>query len=327
MSTFITCMGECLIDFLPVKQPEEEASSDFRMHPAGSILNVAVGLARLGQKTTFSCKIADDSFGRILRAYITAEKIDTRFLIPVSGGRSTLAFVAMEGGNPVFNFYGEGAADTLLTIDDISETLFAETHILHFGSISLLQGTTPEAILQTAERLKGKALLSFDPNLRPELVHDEPGYRKRLQRALALADVVKLSDVDLSWMMPGLSPEQALHELLTQGPALVVITQGAKGVIGARVGGSAVKIPTFSVDIADTVGAGDAFCAGLLTQLVERGITTRENLQHISKDELSDLLRFAAGVAALNCMRSGANPPQRIEVDQFLQQQPKTSNI
>jgi fructokinase len=288
------------------------------MYAAGSLFNVAMGLARLGQTTAFASKIADDYFGRFLRKHIEAEQIDTRFLALAPGKQSTLAFVAMENGSPIFNFYGEGAADTLLTLEDIPETLFAETRILHFGSISLLRGTTPEAVLQTVERLQGKALLSLDLNIRPALVQDEPRYRTLLQRLIALADVVKLSDADLAWFRPHLSVEQALGELLTQGPALAVITRGSQGVVAARMSGATVQIPNFLVKVVDTVGAGDSFCAGLLTQLAERGMVTREAVLEISEAALDEILRFATAVAALNCMQAGANPPQRAEVERFL---------
>ena len=162
MRTFITCMGECLIDFLPLQKGE--ATVEFRMYPAGSLLNVSVGVARLGQPAAFACKIADDYFGRFLRSYITAEGIDTRFLTTVAG-HSTLAFVAMEAGQPTFSFYREGAADTLLTVADVPDALLTETSILHIGSISLLSGTTPATVLATVKRLKGQALLSLDHSL------------------------------------------------------------------------------------------------------------------------------------------------------------------
>ena len=215
-----------------------------RMHPAGSLLNVAVGVARLEQPAALACKIADDYFGRFLRSYIIAEGIDTRFLTTVTG-HSTLAFVAMEDGQPTFSFYGEGAADTLLTVDDVPDALFTETGILHMGSISLLRGTTPATVLATAKRLKGQALLSLDPNLRPNLVQDEQGYRALLQQLFTLIDILKLSDADLAWLMPNIPAEQALHELLAQGPALVVLTRGALGAIAAKADGSVVSVSGF----------------------------------------------------------------------------------
>ena len=315
MRTLITCMGECLIDFLPLQKGE--ATVEFRMHPAGSLLNVAVSVVRLGQPVAFACKIADDYFGRFLRSYITAEGIDTRFLTMVAG-RSTLAFVAMEAGQPTFSFYREGAADTLLTVADVPDALLTETGILHTGSISLLSGTTPATVLATVERLKGQALLSLDPNLRPDVVQDEQGYRALLQRLFTLIDILKLSDADLAWLMPKIPAEQAIHELLALGPALVVVTRGAQGVSAVKAGASVVSVPGFPVEVVDTVGAGDTFCGALLTGLAQRRVVTRAALQDVSGEDLEVMLRFAAAAAALNCMRAGANPPRYVEVEQFL---------
>lgn len=315
MRTLITCMGECLIDFLPLQ--EGEATVEFRMHPAGSLLNVAVGVVRLGQPAALACKIADDYFGRFLRSYITAEGIDTRFLT-MAAGHSTLAFVAMEAGQPSFSFYREGAADTLLTVADVPDALLTETAILHIGSISLLSGTTPATVLATVKRLKGQALLSLDPNLRPDVVQDEQGYRALLQQLFTLVDILKLSDADLAWLMPNTSAEEALHELLAQGPALVVVTRGAQGAIAAKVGTSVVSVLGFPVEVVDTVGAGDTFCAALLACLSQRRVVTRAALQDVSSEDLEEMLRFATASAALNCTRAGANPPHVVEVEQFL---------
>ncbi len=315
MRTLITCLGECLIDFLPLQKGKETV--EFHMYPAGSLLNVAVGVVRLGQPAAFACKIADDYFGRFLRSYIVAEGIDTRFLT-MGTGRSSLAFVAMEAGQPTFSIYREGAADTLLTIADVPDALLTETAILHIGSISLLGGSTPATVLATVERLKGRALLSLDPNLRPDMVQDEQGYRALLQKLFTLIDILKLSDADLAWLMPNTPAEQALRELLAQGPALVVVTRGAQGAIAAKAGASLVGAPGFPVEVVDTVGAGDTFSAALLVRLAQRQVVTRAALQNVLGEDLQEMLRFAAAAAALNCTRAGADPPHAVDVEQFL---------
>lgn len=318
MTTVITCLGECLIDFMP--QEKDGATVGFSMCPGGSILNVAVSLARLGQSAAFACKMGDDYFGRYLRAYIEQEGIDTRFLL-TSHAQSTLAFVAMEGGHPAFSFYGNGAADTLLTIAEVPETLFVETGILHFGSISLLSGTTPSAVLAIAERLKGQALLSFDPNIRPDFIQDEQEYRALFQHLVSLTDVLKLSDADLAWVFPGLSIEEGARKLQSQGPALVLVTQGEDGAFAVWDEKRSLQVPSFAVHVVDTVGSGDAFCASFLSGLVEHGITSREALERVTTEDLQAMLRFANGAAALNCTRFGANPPPRAAIEQFLHEQ------
>jgi len=340
MSPLVTCMGESLIDFVPLNAsdhgksvsgvgvgksedhgnalPGSTVGTDFRMHSGGSILNVAVGLARLGQHVAFAGKIAEDYFGHHLLQTLRTEGIDTRFL-STAKAQTALAFVAMEEGEPVFSFYGDGTADTLLTAADIPEGLYQETSILHTGSISLLRGTTPATVLETFKRLKGKALLSLDPNIRTSLIQDEQAYRALLQRLIALTDILKLSYVDLAWFQPGASVEESLLHLCGLGPALVIITHGDKGVLARSGSSQALRVPTFPVTVIDTVGAGDTFCAGVLAMLADQDILSRERVLALKEQELRSVISFAAAAAALNCTQEGANPPHRSEVEHYLQ--------
>ena len=211
----LTCLGELLVDFLPIEA--DGATTGFRMHAGGSLLNVALAAARLGQPVALAGKAGRDLFGRFLRATVEREGVDTRWLLDADAP-STLAFVATERGEPSFAFYGDGAADTLLAPAEVPEALVAETAILHVGSIALLRGTTPDAVEAACGRLRGRALLSLDPNVRPGLVRDEPAYRARLDRLLAQVDVVKVSDADLAWLVPGRGLADAARELLARGP-------------------------------------------------------------------------------------------------------------
>lgn len=314
MTQFLTAMGEILIDFLPLDAGGSVPG--FLMYPGGAPYNVAVGLARLGQPVAFAGKVATDLFGRFLQAQVAREGIDPRFLLPADGP-STLAFAAMENGDATWAFYGEGAADTLLTAAEVPAALFAETAILHCGSISLLRGTTPQAVLATVERLKGRALISFDPNVRPGLIGDAGGYRAVLDRLFALADVVKLSAADIGWLAPGQPVGAVATDLQARGAGLVAVTQGGAGVLVLR-GDDRLMVPALRVPVVDTVGAGDAFSAGLLAGLAERGVTSRAALDGLYMDDLVATLRFAAAVAALTCTRAGADPPRREEVRAFL---------
>jgi fructokinase len=324
----ITCLGEALIDFLPIE--EGGRGVGFRMHPGGSPLNVAVAVARLGQPVALAGKLSTDHFGRYLRAHLEREGVHVGWLAELAAP-STLAFVVTVSGDPTFVFYGEGTADSLLRADDLPEALFAETAILHVGSMSLLRGTTPEAVLAACQRLAGRALLSFDPNVRPALITDEPAYRALLRRLAGLVDILKVSAVDLAWLASGRDLEAAAAELLVQGPALVLVTRGADGVVALRRNTrarpdqtadavSTYHVPAPVVEVVDTVGAGDAFTGGLLSWLRQRGITSRVVLDALSPDELTAALGFAAATAALNCTRAGANPPSSRAVRAFLSQ-------
>lgn len=316
------------MDLLPITEAGQVVG--FRLAPAGSILNVAVGLARLGAPVAFAGKLADDFFGRRIVDYLHAEGVRADFLAVVEG-HTTLAFVthnAARGAGaaePAFAFYGADAADTLLTAADLPDALFAETTALHIGSISLLRGATPLAVRAVAERLRGQALLSLDPNIRPGLIADEPGYRATLDHFIAQADLLKLSLADLAWLEPGAEREDPLAvaaRYVARGPALVALTLGAQGAVLAAAGGFALRQPALQVASpganADTVGAGDAFAAGLLSALSERGATTRVTLAALGQAELTATLRWASAVAALTCARPGANPPTRGETLSWL---------
>ena len=310
----ITSIGELLVDFFPIT--EGGRTTGFSMHAAGAPYNVAVGLSRLGQEVAFAGKVSSDLFGRYLRESAQREKIDLRFLV-TGDAPSTLAFVASEHGEPVYAFYDQGAADTMFSIDAVPPSLFEETSILHFGSISLLRGSTPAAVVAIVERLKGRALLSFDPNVRPGVVRDEEAYRALLNRLFSIVDLVKLSAVDVGWLAPSESLENFAVDLAGRGPSLVVITQGAAGAFAIR-GDERWHVPAVPVDVVDTVGAGDAFSAGLLAGLAERGVTSRQALVELPGQEIEASLNFASSVAALTCTRAGANPPNRSQLDRFM---------
>ncbi len=307
-------IGEILVDFTPVV--ESGKTVGFRMNPGGSPFNVAVGLARMGAVVEFVGKVSTDFFGRFLVKTIEREGIGLR-LLSRSSAPSTLAFVALNDGEPEYSFYGDGAADASLRPDDLPGDI-DEAAVLHFGSISLLRAPTSDTVVGLVERLAGRVLLSCDPNIRPGLISDPVAYRRLLERAFRAADIVKLSRRDLEWLMPGTSPDAAAETLLGLGPAMAVITLGANGCYAATAAVS-TGAAALSVPVIDTVGAGDAFTAALLYRLVEQGYASGAALNAVPFAALQTALRFATAAAGLTCTRGGADPPRRQEIDAALQ--------
>ncbi len=313
MNLLFTAVGEILIDFTSIV--EAGKTIGFRMHAGGSPYNVAVGLARMGARVEFAGKVSTDIFGRFLVGRLQRERIGTRFLSR-SPAPSTLAFVTLESGHPVFSFYGEKAADTQLRPEDLTRGI-EETEVLHFGSISLLVAPTSETITGLVDRLRGRTLLSCDPNIRPGLIGDPGAYRRLLHQVFQAADIVKLSAADAQWLMPGYSTEAAAETLLALGPALVVVTLGANGCYALSLKVQ-VRLPAPAVQVVDTVGAGDAFTSGLLLRLTERGLHSRDTLEEVDAATLDEVLRFATTAASLTCTRTGADPPRREEIEMGL---------
>lgn len=313
MTPLFTAIGEILVDFTPIVRGG--VTVGFHMHAGGSPYNVAVGLARLGSRVEFAGKVSTDVFGRFLARTLEQEHVGMRFLVG-SPAPTTLAFVTLEGREPSYAFYGTGAADTLLQREDLSPEI-VQTDFLHFGSISLLHEPTATTILEVVERVHGSGVISFDPNIRPSLIDDAPAYRRLLDRSLGSADIVKLSGGDARWLLPDRREEEVAEALLERGAALAVVTRGANGCLAAtRSLHRRMSAPMVSV--VDSIGAGDAFTAGLLFRLAEYGISSRGDVADLTAATLDELLRFASAAAAFACTRAGSDPPRLEEIQTLL---------
>jgi len=162
-------------------------------------------------------------------------------------------------------------------------------------------------IADLVEREHRKRLVMVDPNIRPSAVPN----RSRLERLIAQSTIVKASDADVTWLYPELDLQSAARALLARGPALVVVTLGSEGAFGVC-SGTQVRAAAPSVDVVDTIGAGDAFGAALLAWLSDHDRLDRD--LHLDPDELRAALEFACLVASITCTRAGANPPWRSEL-------------
>lgn len=307
----ILVCGEAIIDFTPTQCGADEG---FVPRPGGSPLNVAVGLARLGTASGFFGRISKDPFGRQLHGYLECNGVDLT-LLRRGSEPTALAFVMNnEQGDAEYVFRWEATADRRLVAHDLPEALPERVAALHVGSLATTLEPAASTLEALTEREKGWRLVSFDPNVRPPLVPDRAAYLERLERLVASADLVKVSDDDLGWISPEEPAEEIARRWQDSGPALVVVTRGADGVFAVAANGVA-EAGTPRVKVVDTVGAGDAFTSGLLAWLAEHGRLDRVSLERLGRPELDQALEFAARVAALTCTRAGADPPLRDDLD------------
>lgn len=300
--------GEALIDMAPTRQGDKAA---FVAHPGGSPYNVAMGIGRLGEAVEFLGRFSTDGFGQLLRGHIGKSRVGLNHAVE-GPELTTLALVTPTPTGEFFSFYCQNTADTLLKPSDLPAQLPAGA-MLHFGSISLLLEPTASTLEGLMRREKGQRLISLDPNVRPFLIHDPAAYIRRLEGWLDCADLVKVSEADLRWLYPGQSLEALAQEWKAHGAALVVVTMGGDGAFALHNGG-VVRVESPRVSVVDTVGAGDTFMAGLLSWLHAHGFGSRAGLESLGPDQISQLLTFAAKVAAINCTRAGADPPWKEEL-------------
>lgn len=302
----IICCGEALIDMIPETGPDDEPR--FASHPGGAIFNTAIALGRLGIKVGFLSGISTDLFGQMLRDALHDSAVYTD-QVQWSDRPTTLAFVELTDGQAQYTFYDENTAGRMLEPDALPSIPDGCT-AMYFGGISLIGEPAADFYLALALREASKRLIILDPNIRPGFIRDEGAYRARLDKMLSHADVLKVSDEDLAWMIPGAQTvDQKVQLLQRQGPRIVVVTRGADGASAYLGHEQPIMIVGRKVKVVDTVGAGDTFNAGFLAHLSEHGYLDRPGLRRLGPQALADALAFAAEVAAVTVSRAGADPP------------------
>lgn len=305
----ILCCGEALIDMLPRQSPDGEAT--FAPHAGGAVFNTSVALGRLGQPTGFFSGLSTDMFGKVLTDALTASNVDATLAVRVPRP-TTLAFVELVDGQARYAFYDENTAGRMLYRDDLPE-LPNGINAMFFGGISLAAepcGTAFEAMML---RDAPTRVTMIDPNIRPGFITDEAAYRGRLARMIAVADIVKLSDEDLHWLSGPDDIEKLAQDMLSTGPGIVFITEGVKGAHGFT-RHSKVFVPAQKVAVADTVGAGDTFNAGILAGLSRLRILRKDAIGDISDAQMTEALTLGIRAAAVTVSRPGTNPPWLTEI-------------
>ena len=299
----ITVVGEALVDL--VRRPGGEVVA----HPGGSPANVAVGLARLGASVALVTSYGKDEYGDLLAEHLTGNGVTVLGEVgspqPTSVAEATLDAAGVATYD--FRIHWELSEDPRPADGSVC---------VHTGSIAATLEPGASAVARMLDRARGEATLSYDPNCRPTLMGTPEQARERIEGLVAGCDVVKVSDEDLRWLYPGEAYDDAGRRWLASGPALVVVTRGGEGSWGVTAAGAVLR-PPLRVDIADTVGAGDAFMAGLIDGLRRRellGAAAAARLRAVDEAVLDELLAEADLVAAITCSRPGADPPTAAEV-------------
>lgn len=300
MSSSALIIGEALIDAVVA------TDGTTSKHPGGSPANVALGLGRLGREVDLLTWLADDADGDLIRAHLAASGVEV-----LAGDRRP-------DHTPVATAHldATGAATYVFDLEwDVPDTYPQRDEppvVAHTGSISSMLAPGAEAVERELRRLRPTSTISFDPNARPSIVGPASDNLPIVERLVALADVVKVSDEDLAWLYPGEAPQDVAVRWAGSGPALVVVTMGGEGAFAATEGGQTLTVPAPKVQVADTVGAGDSFMGGLIDGLWSAGLlgaAARPALHAVTADQLRPVLERCARIAAITVSRPGANPP------------------
>ncbi len=292
----VLVIGESVVDVV-------ERDGTTTAHAGGSPLNVAYGLARLGLPTAFATQFGDDAYGHLIAAHLASAGVE--ILRPEPSAETSVATARIGA---------DGSAQYTFSLHwDFEAATVPATPVVHVGSVGAFREPGSTAVRRLLHGLPASTLVTLDPNIRPSLIPAAPAVLEQVGTYAARTDLIKLSDEDAAWLFPGMSEEDVLAWFLARGTAVVAITRGSGGsVLRSRLGH--VEIDARPTTVVDTIGAGDAYMAGLIAAVLEDadGIDTlRGGADPVFLERVG---RFASATAALTVARAGATPPTRAEM-------------
>ena len=313
----VVALGELLVDFTQ-NGVSGQGNLLFEANPGGAPANVLAMLRKLGKRCAFIGKVGKDSFGDMLAKTVEEAGIDIRGLRRDADIPTTLAVVhTFPNGDRDFSFYRKPGADILLRANELDEALLKDSHIFHFGTLSLTDEPCKSATVKAYELAKAAgARISFDPNLRPPLWKSEADAKAAIEWGLQRCDILKISDNEIEFMTGETDFDKGAAILKERFPQirLLNVTAGGDGSF-SYYGGKRVFVPACKLGgVIETTGAGDTFCASVLNFVLEHG------LDELTEQDMTAMLRFANTAAYIVTTKKGAirSMPEREQVEELL---------
>jgi len=326
----ILVIGEALIDLIENRyQP-----GSYSAIVGGANANVAIALARRGTKQKFLGRLSTDRFGSIIREKLASNGVNLDHSVSTDE-LSTLVVVAIDSnGVPSYSFYVNGTADWGWTPDELPTDVELENMhatAIQFGCLTMAMepGNLVIEAWGKSHYDQNSVTISHDINMRPALGFEPGKERARVERVNSFSHIIKASDEDIEWLYQ-LDPEAAdyldridaiAHEWVGSSGRHVFVTRGSEGVSIYRPGGVRLDVGSRKINVVDTVGAGDTFCANLLGQLSDvgaLGTDAFDRLANLSDETLVEFVRIAGVAASIACERAGAEPPTLADLNEVL---------
>lgn len=321
----ILVIGEALIDLIENRyQP-----GGFNAVVGGANANVALALARRGTKHQFLGRISNDRFGKIIRERLESNGVHLEHSINATE-LTTLAVVSIDSnGVPSYAFYVNGTADWGWTPEELPTDVELENMhatAIQFGCLTMAMQPSSSVIEKWARDHfnQGSVTISHDINMRPALGFNAAEERVRVERLNQISHIIKASDEDIQWLYgldEGADVDNIVADWIGDTERIVLVTRGADGTSIYRRRSTRTDVPSRKINVVDTVGAGDTFCANLLGQLSDAdalGSNPFDRLENLSDAELRDFVRVASVAASITCERAGCEPPTQADLAETL---------
>jgi fructokinase len=295
-------VGESLVDIV------RGGDGSSREYAGGSAANVAVALARLGRSVHFATSWGDDERGSMLAERLERDQVRLAVDPYALGHTSTAIATIGADGHATYEF------DLAWRLNPLADDL--APRVVHACSLGAVIEPGDADVRGLLDRMRATATVTYDVNVRPAITGTGDDLRRRVEAVAALCDVVKASDEDLEALYAGVDPIAGAKRLLGLGPSGVVITRGHGGATWLSAG-QEVDVAAVPVTVADTIGAGDTFCAGMIDALWDHdllGAHRRVALADIQRNAVVEVLAHAARAASITVSRPGADPPYRHEL-------------
>ena len=312
----VIALGELLIDFTESGQ-SNQGNPLFEANPGGAPCNVLAMLSNLGHKTAFIGKVGNDFFGEQLKNAIMETGIDASCLCMDEKVHTTLALVHTGAdGDRDFSFYRNPGADMMLTEEEVLEEVIKTSKVFHFGTLSMTHEEVRQATkkaVQAAE--EAGTLISFDPNLHPPLWESLDVAKEQVLYGLEHCHILKISDNEIQWLTNKSDYTEGVEWIRERYQIpLILVSMGKEGSRAYYGEKMAEAAPFLQKNTVETTGAGDTFCGCILHYICEYG------LEHLTKDNLKEMLTFANAAASIVTTRKGALKvmPEREEVERMM---------
>jgi len=288
--------GEVLIDILPTGPVV-----------GGGPANTAKALARLGYEVDFIDGISTDAYGVSAKKELSRDGVGLGLSLTSDKPTCTATVTLDSKGSASYEFLIDGTATFDFNSSWLPDPERLKPSVLHIGTLVTIIEPGASVLFDWAVKVGEFAPIVFDPNIRPSVMGDRAKYAVAVEKWVSISSVVKVSDDDIKWLYPTESLDVVAHRWIKAGVSAVIVTRGAKGIIGFTASGME-EVDGVKVDVVDTVGAGDTVGA-----IVVEGIIAH-SVHGLQGQVLNALLHKAAIAAGITCSRAGAQPPRAHEL-------------